>query len=101
MDTLYWIIGSSLLMSAIAMVGSITLLLKASTLQRLLLPLVAFAAGSLIGGAFFHMIPAGIDAYGNNIWFFAWILLGFCVFFALEQFLHWHHCHRAQTSCKQ
>ncbi|MGD8526638.1 MAG: ZIP family metal transporter, partial [Thioalkalispiraceae bacterium] len=63
--------------------------------------LVAFAAGSLIGGAFFHMIPAGIDAYGNNIWFFAWILLGFCVFFALEQFLHWHHCHRAQTSCKQ
>ena len=57
MDTLYWIIGSSLLMSSIAMVGSITLLLKPSTLQRILLPLVAFAAGSLIGGAFFHMIP--------------------------------------------
>ncbi len=62
MDTLYWIIGSSLLMSAIAMVGSVTLLLKAETLQRILLPLVAFAAGSLIGGAFFHMIPAGLDA---------------------------------------
>ena len=101
MDTLYWIIGSSLLMSAIAMVGSVTLLLKASTLERILLPLVAFAAGSLIGGAFFHMIPAGLDAFGNNTWFYAWILLGFCVFFALEQFLHWHHCHRAQTSCKQ
>ena len=39
-------------MSAIAMVGSITLLLKPSTLQRVLLPLVAFAAGSLIGGTF-------------------------------------------------
>ena len=23
------------------------------------------------------------------------------MFFALEQFLHWHHCHRAQASCKQ
>ena len=101
METLYWIIGSSLLMSAIAMVGSITLLLKASTLQRILLPLVAFAAGSLIGGAFFHMIPAGLDAYGNNTGFFAWLLLGFCMFFALEQFLHWHHCSRAQASCKQ
>ena len=101
MDPLYWIIGSSLLMSAIAMVGSVTLLLNATTLQRILLPLVAFAAGSLIGGAFFHMIPAGLDAYGNNSWFYGWILLGFCVFFALEQFLHWHHCHRAQTSCKQ
>lgn len=101
MDALYWIIGSSLLMSAIAMVGSITLLLKASTLQRIILPLVAFAAGSLIGGAFFHMIPAGLDAFGNSTLFYAWILLGFCVFFALEQFLHWHHCNRAQTSCKQ
>jgi zinc and cadmium transporter len=101
MDTLYWIIGSSLLMSAIAMVGSVTLLLKPTTLQRILLPLVAFAAGSLIGGAFFHMIPAGLEAFGNNIWFHAWILLGFCMFFALEQFLHWHHCHRALSSCKQ
>jgi zinc and cadmium transporter len=101
MDTLYWIIGSSLLMSAIAMVGSVTLLLKPTTLQRILLPLVAFAAGSLIGGAFFHMIPAGLEAFGNNIWFYAWILLGFCMFFALEQFLHWHHCHRALSSCKQ
>jgi len=101
MDTLYWIIGSSLLMSAIAMVGSVTLLIKASTLQRLLLPLVAFAAGSLIGGAFFHMIPAGLEAFGNSTWFYAWILLGFCVFFGLEQLLHWHHCHRAQASCKK
>lgn len=101
MDVLFWIIGSSLLMSAIAMVGSVTLLLDAATLQRVLLPLVAFAAGSLIGGAFFHMIPAGLDAFGNNVWFYAWILLGFSLFFALEQFLHWHHCHRAQTSCKQ
>jgi zinc and cadmium transporter len=101
MDTLFWIIGSSLVMSAIAMVGSITLLLKEATLQRILLPLVAFAAGSLIGGAFFHMIPAGLDAFGNNTWFYAWVLLGFCVFFALEQFLHWHHCHRAENSCKQ
>ena len=101
MDTLYWIIGSSLLMSAIAMVGSITLLLEESTLQRLLLPLVAFAAGSLIGGAFFHMVPAGLAAFGNSTLFFAWLLLGFCVFFALEQFMHWHHCQRAQTSCKQ
>jgi len=53
METLAWIIGSSLVMSAIATVGSVTLLLKESTLQKLLLPLVAFAAGSLIGGAFF------------------------------------------------
>jgi zinc and cadmium transporter len=99
MRTLIWIIGSSLLMSAIAMVGSVTLVLKEETLQRIILPLVAFAAGSLIGGAFFHMIPAGISQSGNSTTFYVWILAGFSTFFALEQLLHWHHCHRASASC--
>ena len=101
MSTLGWIISSSLLMSVIALIGSFTLILKEETLQKILLPLVAFAAGSLIGGAFLHMIPAGIVKYGNNDIFYLWIVLGFLVFFALEQLLHWHHCHRASTSCKQ
>lgn len=101
LEALLWIIGSSLLMSAIALVGSITLVLKPATLERLILPLVAFSAGSLIGGAFFHMIPTGLLEYENNIHFYLWLLAGFTCFFALEQLLHWHHCSRAQTSCKQ
>jgi zinc and cadmium transporter len=32
---------------------------------------------------------------------FVWTMLGFAVFFALEQFLHWHHCHRASADCKK
>jgi zinc and cadmium transporter len=101
METLVWIVGSSLVMSAIATVGSVTLILKESTLQKLLLPLVAFAAGSLIGGAFFHMIPAGLKKMGGEVGFFVWLVVGFVLFFALEQFLHWHHCHRAQADCKK
>jgi zinc and cadmium transporter len=46
-------------MSAIALVGSVTLVLSERLLNRILLPLVAFAAGSLLGGAFFHMCPWG------------------------------------------
>jgi zinc and cadmium transporter len=101
METLIWIIGSSLLMSAIAMVGSVTLILKEETLNKIILPLVAFAAGSLIGGAFFHMIPAGIISYGNTTVFYLWIVIGFTMFFMLEQILHWHHCHRADLDCKK
>lgn len=74
-------------MSAIALVGSVTLVLKEETLQRIILPLVAFAAGSLIGGAFFHMIPAGIAQSGNTTTFYIWILAEFSSFFALEQLL--------------
>jgi zinc and cadmium transporter len=98
---LLWIVGSGLLMSAIALVGSVTLVLSERTLKRILLPLVAFAAGSLLGGAFFHMIPAGHAAGLSDVAVYTLTLAGFTVFFGLEQFLHWHHCHRAETACKK
>jgi zinc and cadmium transporter len=88
-------------MSALALIGSVTLLLPERTLQRLILPLVAFAAGSLIGGAFFHMIPASLAAGDGPLTTFVWVALGFLVFFMLEQFLHYHHCHRATADCRQ
>jgi len=96
-----WIVASGVLMSAIAMVGSATLFLSERTLQRILLPLVAFAAGSLLGGAFFHMLPVGLEAGMSDVTVYGLALAGFAMFFGLEQFLHWHHCHRADTSCKK
>ena len=98
---LAWIVASGVLMSAIAMVGSITLLLSERVLQRILLPLVAFAAGSLLGGAFFHMLPVGLGTGLGDVAVYGLVLAGFATFFGLEQFLHWHHCHRADTSCKK
>jgi zinc and cadmium transporter len=47
MTSFLWILIGGVSMSAIALVGSVTLVLRESTLQRLLLPLVSFAAGSL------------------------------------------------------
>jgi len=95
MNALGWIIVGGLMMSAIAMVGSLTLVLSPRTLERLLLPLVAFAAGSLIGGAFFHMIPSALDAGYSSLFTGLAVVAGFTTFFLLEQILHWRHCHRA------
>jgi zinc and cadmium transporter len=100
-STFAWIVASGLAMSALALVGVVTLVLEEKTLQRLLLPLVAFAAGSLLGGAWFHMLPAALHEGLAPVAVFAWAAGGFSVFLALEQFLHWHHCHRAQASCKE
>jgi zinc and cadmium transporter len=94
---LAWIIGGGLLMSAIALVGSVTLLLRETTLKKILLPLVALAAGTLLGGALLHLLPAAIEKSGNHPSVYLWTLLGFTLFLALEQFLHWHHCHRAPS----
>jgi zinc and cadmium transporter len=100
MTALAWIVLTGLAMSAIALVGSTTLLMKQATLDRIVMPLVAFAAGSLLGGAFFHMLPAASQTITDPTQLYLWTLLGFTVFFALEQFLHWHHCHRASSDCK-
>ena len=88
-------------MSAIALVGSLTLLLRPDTLRRLLRPLVAFAAGTLLGGALLHMLPAAMEERGPRASVFLWVLCGFMAFFALEQFLHWHHCHRETIRCNR
>lgn len=101
MTTFWWILVSGLLMSAIALVGSLTLLLKSTTLDRIVLPLVAFAAGSLLGSAFFHMLPAAAERAAHSAGVYLWVMVGFVAFFALEQFLHWHHCHRGSSECEQ
>jgi zinc and cadmium transporter len=100
MTTFLWILLGGVAMSAIALVGSVTLVLRASSLKKVLLPLVAFAAGSMIGGAVFHMIPAALSSM-PVMTIMIWLALGFLLFFALEQFLHWHHCHRAYAACKK
>ncbi|MBW2160153.1 MAG: ZIP family metal transporter [Deltaproteobacteria bacterium] len=101
MTVLAWIVLGGVLMTAIALTGSITLLLKESTLERIIMPLVAFAAGSLLGGAFFHMLPSAAQGIADPVRIYAWTLAGFTVFFALEQILHWHHCRRASSDCRK
>ena len=86
-------------MSFIALVGGLTLVLPEETWNKCTLPLVAFAAGSLIGGAFFHMIPAAVDAMGNVTALYCWLVGGFMIFYALEEFLNWHHSHTHSHSC--
>jgi zinc transporter ZupT len=86
-------------MSAIALIGGITLILREEMWQQLILPLVAFAAGSLIGGAMFHMIPGAVDKMGNVTALYVWLIAGFIVFYALEEFLHWHHSHTHSHQC--
>lgn len=98
MSTLGWIVIAGLGMSALALVGTVTLALPRARLDRILPPLVGLAAGSLLGGAFFHMLPESIDSLGNEIGIYVALAIGFIVFFLLEQFLHWHHCHRVDHS---
>jgi zinc and cadmium transporter len=88
-------------MSAIAWVGLVTLALNEDQLKRLLLPLVAFAAGSLLGGALLHLLPEAVAARGAAVETFLPVLAGFAVFFLMEQFLAWHHTHSMAVEAKE
>jgi zinc and cadmium transporter len=101
MYTLLWILGSTFAMSLIALVGLVTLALREETLKKILLPLVAFSAGALLGGAFLHLIPETIAKAGPALDMFLWLLFGFSVFFLMEQFLRWHHCHKVPSQHKK
>ena len=94
MPLILWITVAGVAMAAIALIGSVTLVLSEAALRRVVLPLVALAAGSLLGGALFHLLPEAVDDLGNTLDVYVVVVAGVVVFFLLEQFLHWHHCHQ-------
>lgn len=101
MNELTSIIFFGILMSVVSLSGGLIMLFSKEVQTKILLPLVAFSAGSLIGGAFFMMIPEGLKSFGNVKYFFLYLIIGFSLFFILEQFLHYHHCKKAESDCRK
>jgi zinc and cadmium transporter len=93
-SVLGWIVISGLAMSALALVGSGALLMPERLFSRVVMPLVALAAGALLGGALFHMLPESVAVIGNDLSVYGWVAAGVLSFHVLEQLLGWHHCHR-------
>jgi zinc and cadmium transporter len=80
--------------SAISLVGVLAFLFKALRRHGVLLVLVAFAAGTLLGDSFFHLLPEAVEFYeGFPISLSLLLLLGFLAFFLLEGALRWGHAH--------
>lgn len=86
-------LGSVLLVSIISFVGLFTFALRENTLEKILLFLVSFSAGALFGDAFIHLLPEAVSNYGFTVGVSLSLILGIAVFFILEKFVHWRHCH--------
>ncbi|MBW2984010.1 ZIP family metal transporter [Candidatus Woesearchaeota archaeon] len=84
---------SVIVVSLISLVGVLALLIKRNQLNKILLWLVSFSAGALFGGAFIHLIPEVVEEYGCQLCVSLFLLLGILVFFVLEKFIQWRHCH--------
>jgi len=88
-----YVLISSLIVSIVSFVGILFLVMNESVLDRVTFLLVAFAAGAMLGGAFFHIIPENLEAGMASLEMGVLLLTGFSLFFVLEKSLRLHHCH--------
>jgi zinc and cadmium transporter len=89
---LYSII-SVLFISLVSLVGIITLFIKEKNMSYFLLFFVSFSAGALIGDSFIHILPEAVEEFGFTLDISLYFIIGLLVFFILEKFIHWRHCH--------
>lgn len=89
---LVWILASTFLVSLISLIGIFTLAIKDNLLQKILFGFIGFSAGALIGGAFLHILPEALEKAKSTVVFY-YLILGIALFFLMEKYLHWRHCH--------
>lgn len=89
-----WIytLASVVFISLISLLGLFTLSFNRSALIKIVNYLVAFAVGALLGGAFIHLIPEAFENISQPA-ASLYVLFGLFLFFFLENFLRWRHCH--------
>jgi zinc and cadmium transporter len=69
--------------------------MKAKTLDRILFILLSFSSGSILGTAYFDLLPEAISFLGEAHLSITvlYITLGFVGFFFIERFIYWFHGH--------
>ncbi|MBI2074621.1 MAG: ZIP family metal transporter [Candidatus Levybacteria bacterium] len=94
MSTLAYILLFTFLGSVASLIGGFILLSHEKLALKISHFLASFAAGVLLGTAFFDLLPeAAHEAEKTEINIFFWTLLGIVLFFLIERFIHWFHHH--------
>jgi zinc and cadmium transporter len=97
MSVLLYILLFTFIGSVGGLVGGIVLLSREKFALKISHVLASFAAGILLGTAFFDLLPEAVhEGEIGNINIFPWALFGIVLFFLLERFMHhWFHHHES------
>jgi len=94
-QNLFLALLSAFIISLGSIVGIFTLSIKKDILSKILLFLVSLSAGTLMGGAFLHLLPEAVENLEPRI-LFSTVLLSFVTFFLIEKIFLWRHCHKGE-----
>ncbi|MCS7151176.1 MAG: ZIP family metal transporter [Endomicrobia bacterium] len=90
----FYTLIASIIVSLLSLIGAISLLFTTSVVENIIFILISFAAGTLIGASFLHILPEIVEK--SEVTFY-YVVLGFIVFFILEKYLYWRHCHKGEN----
>ncbi|MDD4477080.1 MAG: ZIP family metal transporter [Patescibacteria group bacterium] len=92
MNNLILIILGTFLISLGSLIGVLTLFVNQKILNKVLLGLVGLSSGALLGAAFIHLMPEGVENLSPDLFFLIMLatILGDLL---IEKLLHWRHCH--------
>lgn len=90
--TLFYILASSIFISAISLIGLATIPIKHNLLYRILILWISLSAGAMMGSVFLDLLPEAIEIIEPKA-AFAMVLISFFLFFFIEKLFHWRHCH--------
>lgn len=93
-------IGSSVIISLIAIIGALPLIIKKNVPQKFLTVLLSISVGTLLGSAFIQLIPEAAS-HGFTLSIPIYIMVGFITFFLLEKFIHSNHEHHSHHHGKK
>ena len=97
----WYILISVIAVSLISLIGIAVLGLKEKLMGKIISLLVSYATGEMLGSAFLHLLPEAVEeaeggaAAGGILPIFLYVLLGIIIFFIIEKFVHWRHCHES------
>ena len=92
MNALAYSLLAVLIVSSASLIGISTLFFTRQLIKRISSVLIALAAGSLLGAAFFDLFPEALKLT-DPIQASSYVLAGIVVFFIIEKMLFWYHCH--------
>ncbi len=94
MDIWIYSLSSVFAVSAVSFIGIATFALPTQKLKQIVLLLVGFSAGALMGDVFIHLLPEiSEQSNGLTIQSSLYILSGIIFSFVMEKIIAWRHCH--------